>query len=559
MKNFSIRQKILFSSIVPILILASILMAIAYNNYQVAAEKTATSISFSMLENQKSNVKSHIDIAYSAIESIYNSADADNKNAQQQVLSILRSISYDENNYIFVYQYDGLNLATRPKPELEGKNLMDQKDANGKPLIKNMIETAQSGGGYYQYIWFNTANDQNESKMSYVIGLDKWGWMIGTGVYLHYINEEVAYMREEINESANQSMLILLITTAIVVVIAGLLGLLLSRYIAGPIQLMACIMDKVSEGDLSPRMNINSKSEIGIFALKFNGFLDKIYKTMINVSKNANQLAESSSDLRLISKDTYDAIKQQDSETISIASAVEQMSSNAMEIANNGDIVKDAANDAGLKTSEGSAVVQDNLSSVKLLADDISQAAEAVSAIEKRTDEIESMLEVIHSVTEQTNLLALNAAIEAARAGEQGRGFAVVADEVRSLAMRSAESAEEIRRIIEGLIADTQSAVNTMNLSRERSEKNLERTQTVAESLNAIDQAIQSILEKSAYIAQSTEEQNDKAQEIATNTTRIKSISTTSAERMETTKNSSEKLDRLSKDLLAGVNFFRFK
>ena len=171
-------------------------------------------------------------------------------------------------------------------------------------------------------------------------------------------------------------------------------------------------------------------------------------------------------------------------------------------------------------------------SKVQQLASDITNAAEAVGAVEKRTSEIQSMLEVIHSVTEQTNLLALNAAIEAARAGEQGRGFAVVADEVRSLAMRSAESAEEIRKIIEGLTSDTQSAVNIMNLSRERSEKNREQTTIVSDSLSSINESIQAILEKSEYIARATEDQNTAAREIASNTSRIKDISTTSAERM---------------------------
>ncbi|MGH1485902.1 MAG: methyl-accepting chemotaxis protein [Cellvibrionaceae bacterium] len=558
MKNLSIRQKILFSSVAPVIVLALVLMWIVYNSSRSVAEETSGMISFSMLESTKATVKNNVDMAVSAIKPIYDKADADDEEAKKQVLSILRSMDFDNGNYIFVYQYDGVNLATRPKPSLEGRNLIDLKDANGKLLIKDLIDIAKKGGDFYQYIWFNPANDQDEPKMSYSVGLEKWGWMIGTGVYMNYINEEVGFIRDQIHEEANSAVIFELIVTLVVVGLTIFVGSVFAGYIANPVQEMTEIMDEVSEGDLSVRMNSNTGDEIGQFADKFNVFLEKIHGIMTNISSSANQLAESSSDLNLISKETYDAISQQDSETISIASAVEVMSGSAREIAANGDTVKEAANDAGSKTSEGSAAVKDNLDSVKLLANDISQAAEAVSAVEKRTDEIQSMLEVIHSVTEQTNLLALNAAIEAARAGEQGRGFAVVADEVRSLAMRSAESAEEIRKIIEGLISDTQSAVSTMNLSSERSQENLERTNLVANSLNSIDEAIQSILEKSAYIANATEEQNNTAQEIADNTGRIKNISTTSADRMKQTRDSSQKLDALSKDMLNSINFFKF-
>ena len=557
MKNFSIRQKVLFSSITPNVILAAVLMWAVYVNSYKVLEETKTTVSFSMLESAKTGVKDHIDMAVTAIKPIYDNAGENDEEAKQLALSILRSMDFDHSNYVFVYQYDGVNLATRNNPELEGKSLIDLKDVNGKPIIKDLIDIAKSGGDFYRYTWTNPETGLEAAKMSYAVGLDKWGWMIATGAYLSYINDEVNFLSEQISETSKNALLFDLMIAITIVIMATLISILLANYISTPIQKMTKIMERVSAGDLSPRMHISSTDEVGVFARRFNIFLEKTHNIMTNVSDSAQQLTLSSSDLNTISKETYDAISQQDRDTISIASAVEQMSTNAKEIAHNGDNVKDAANDAGIKTKEGSTAVKDNLASVQLLAGDISQAATAVSAVEKRTEQIQSMLEVIHSVTEQTNLLALNAAIEAARAGEQGRGFAVVADEVRSLAMRSAESAEEIRKIIEGLISDTQSAVNTMNLSKERSEENLERTNLVANSLISIDQAIQSILEKSASIAQATEEQNKTAQEISENTARIKTISTTSAKRMKKTRDSSQNLDALSQNLLQGVSFFK--
>lgn len=557
MNNLSIRQKILIAMITPVIALGIILMLVVYNSTKASIDAATTMVSYSTLEDSKDVVQNYVDIAYSAISNIYNNAEGNDEEAKQQALAILQGIRFEDDNYVFVYQYDGMNLASGGIETVEGRNLMDMTDVNDKPIIKDLIDRAQSGGGHYQYVWYNPTTEEDEPKMSYVIGLEKWGWMLGTGIYLNHINENISFLKEEINSEANGALVTQFITGVVITIITAVLGIFIAQIIANPIRLMTEMMDQVSHGDLTPRMKQVSDPEIGAFAHNFNLLLDKIHQILSGVSSTANQLSGSASQLSQISQDTYDAISKQDKQTVSIASSVQNMATHASDIAACGDEVKNSACNAESKANESHKSVEKNLTSVKLLVDEISQAAQAVSAVEKRTDEIQSMLEVIHSVTEQTNLLALNAAIEAARAGEQGRGFAVVADEVRSLAMRSAESAEEIRRIIEGLINDTQSAVKTMDESRGRSEDNLENSTKVTGSLDTINEAVQSILEKSAYIAEVSDEQNTTAQEIATNIDSIKDISATSAERMKQTLDASQQLDKLSKGLLEDIQFFK--
>lgn len=559
MKNLSIRNKILLIAALPAILLTLTLSTMSHFNMLSLADANAKLIEEYSLDASKQRIQDIVEVATTAIKPIYEQAGSSDEEAKKQALDILRSMDFGKGNYVFVYQYDGTNLATRPRPDLEGKNLIGLKDVNNKLLIKDLIDIAKKGSGYYEYVWQNPATKFDEPKISYATGLSKWQWMVGAGIYLDARQAQIDGVLASSQEQVANN-----IAVKIGVSILGLIALVLltfwgSNSISRPIKSISDILKKVSEGDLTCRVNNTNQDEVGRAGQFLNQFLERTSDVLGKVSESAHTLSSSASHVNQTTSETYDAINQQDEETTSIAAAIEEMSVSAQEIALNGESVKDSANDANQKTSQGAESVKVNLESMKLLASDIDVAADAVTAVEKRTSEIQSMLEVIHSVTEQTNLLALNAAIEAARAGEQGRGFAVVADEVRALARRSGESAEEIRRIIEGLITDTQSAVGTMMSSKERSESNLEQTQTMADSLVSIDTAISDILEKSAQIAQGTNEQNVVAQDIAQNTSRIKDIAKESADKMHGTKESSHQLNLLSKDLIQSIAYFRYK
>ena len=556
MKNLNIRSKVLIASVLPVAWFAVVIIWAISTTSHNASEEASIEAGYALKVLSEETLKEKVHIILSSLAPVYKNSNLSQDQIQKQVLTQLKNIEYSEANYLFVVDPQGKMLVNSADQSLEGTNVINKKDLTGKTIFKDMIELSNNAGGYYQYVL--KGEEGNEPTLTYVQKIDTLGWVVGGTTSLNFINEQVQTLNEILNDEVKNSFIIEIIAIVISLIIAIALGIFFANLIANPIKQLVTVIKKIEQGDLTARMAIKTNDEIGEFTKSFNLLIEKIHQILSEVNNSVNALSGSAATLNKTAQNTYEAIKEQDAETNAIAASVESLSVNVKVIAENGVSVKDSASDAGSKTDEGAISVRENLESVSLLAQEITQAAQSVNAVEQRTDEIQTMLEVIHSVTEQTNLLALNAAIEAARAGEQGRGFAVVADEVRSLAMRSAESAEEINKIITGLTEGTKSAVATMNASNERSEKNQARTKDVAKSLEDIQGVIYKILDETAQIAEATVIQGEKTQEIVDNLNRIQSISSSNAKQMKNNKDSSEQLDKLGKKLLDHIGYFKF-
>jgi len=305
----------------------------------------------------------------------------------------------------------------------------------------------------------------------------------------------------------------------------------------------------IAAGDLSHDIVCESQNEIAVMLTGMQEMRLKLRKILESLSSNTDALQTVAHDASHIASEASEGASRQQDETRNVATAMNQMSQTVSDVARNAADAAAAAESANSKADEGRKVVNDVKRSIETLADKVQSGAEAINEVEKESDAIGKILEVIRGIAEQTNLLALNAAIEAARAGEQGRGFAVVADEVRTLASRTQESTSEIQNMIERLQSGTQQAVSVMEEGRSYAGSSVEQALQASEMLDAINEVIAHISTMNTQIATAAEEQGAVAEEINRSVIRISGIADETAEGALRSTESSDQVRQLSDEL----------
>lgn len=387
------------------------------------------------------------------------------------------------------------------------------------------------------------------------------GWQLATTTFSPWKYEIItAYSNDEIAGIVSSASL----KTASIILLGGLVMViivyqLIQAVIIKPLhQTTQRLHDIVSgEGDLTLRFNSTGRDELAELASGFDLLMDRLQKTINSVAGATNKLFSSASQLKSIAAQSSQSAVVQSEDINSIASAIYEMSTSAQQVANNADSVAQAADQAKRESEQGYRNLRETIDSTQSLATNIEQAAHGIEALAGASNEIGAVLNVIRSIAEQTNLLALNAAIEAARAGEQGRGFAVVADEVRSLASRTQASTEEVDKMVKRFQDNSINASSQMRLAEDQVHINVGAADGSGKSIQQVLSAVSQLSSLNQEISASVREQSKVADDINSNITRINNNSDKNHQRVQETLRSAELVSQLTEEIQRQLSAYK--
>ena len=349
--------------------------------------------------------------------------------------------------------------------------------------------------------------------------------------------------------------------TVLAIILAVALTLLLSwrmtHSLTAPLGTAVAAAQTIASGDLTRQLDLTGKDEAAQLLQAMHSMQTTLRSTLEHIGKSAEQLAASTEEMSAVMSESAQGLQQQNNEIEMAATAVTEMSHAVEEVASNA-VTTSADSKAAAETARfGQVQLTDTLSAIGSLTGNVLSASEQARNLAEQTQNISKVLDVIRAVAEQTNLLALNAAIEAARAGEAGRGFAVVADEVRSLAHRTGESTREIEQMIGGIQQGTNQTVSALMTSADQARQTQEQASAANQALSTITQAVSGIDERNLVIASAAEEQAQVAREVDRNLVRIRDLSIQTSAGAEQTQTASQELSRLAGDLSGLVRRFK--
>ncbi|MBV4465059.1 methyl-accepting chemotaxis protein [Pseudomonas sp. F-14 TE3623] len=515
--RMSLKAKVLSLAVLPVLLFALVISLTTLFILQEQARKEVEETRQRLLSDAKATLQSYVAVAMTTIKPLYDAAAPGDDAARAQVVKLLSSITYGKDGYFFGYDSNTVRLFKANSPEGVGQSFKDNRDPNGVYVNRDLVKVAKDGTHYLQYSSPLPGNTQVlVPKLGYTEYLPKWDMAVGTSVNLDGIEAQVAVVEAKVQERMQGVVLSIVGIAVVVLLVIAAAGMLLANTILRPLNLMKANLDDIAagEGDLTRRLSITSQDELGELAGSFNRFVDKIHGLVRQITEMTSQLTGLVNQVSDQAQRSDQAMERQRHETDQVATAINEMSAAAQEVAKSAQNAAVAAQQTDEEGQAAKRVVAGSIVKIHALVNDIRSSGVSLDSLQKDVSSIVSVLGVIRSIAEQTNLLALNAAIEAARAGEAGRGFAVVADEVRALASRTQISTQEIQSMIDRLQAGTQSAVEAMRRSSEAGDGTSAQANEAGASLDAMAQLIGTINSMNAQIASAAEEQTAVAEEI---------------------------------------------
>jgi methyl-accepting chemotaxis protein len=434
--------------------------------------------------------------------------------AQKQAAERIAAIRYDEDNYLWINDLSPKMIMHPLMPELNGKDLTDNKDPNGKAIFVEMAKVCEEKGqGFVDYAWAKPGNRAPVPKISYVELYKPWGWVVGTGIYVGDVNVQ---MRDILIRISAAISIMMIFTLVIAIIVA--------RSVTVPASILAKQTGQVSRGELNIEVSVSSDDEIGKLAGSFKAMTESLRSIISQVAITSSQVAAASNQLASTAEQIATGAEEVAAQAATIATAGEEMSARSGSIARNCQLAAEGAERASQTAKNGAAVVESTIVAMSQIASKVLESAKTVESLGARSDQIGAIIGTIEDIADQTNLLALNAAIESARAGERGRGFAVVAAEVRALAERTTRATKEIGEMIKAIQKETKGAVAAMEQGVHQVETGTVEAVKSGHALQDILRQVNDVAMQVNQIATTAEEQTATTSEISSNMQQITGV-----------------------------------
>lgn len=535
----TIRSRLIFIlvlSLSGLLILAITSLYAEYNN---------------LLEDRKVKTRHVVQVAASVVRYFHEkqtSGAMSETDAKAAALAAVKALRYEKDDYFWINDMQPVMIMHPTKPELDGKDLSSLKDPNGVALFSEFVKTVRgAGAGFVAYDWPKPGAPTPQPKISYVEGFTPWGWVIGSGIYIDDVKDIFI-------QSAVKLMAILLVC----IVIIGTLTTMVVRSITRSISaIKENVLNIRQTRDLTRRADATGHDEMSQIASAFNELVSVFQNTIQHVLNSSTEVKRLSTTLALSAGTVAEASIRQSESSTAMAAAVEEAQANIEHVSSNARSAHSKAEEAGNASVDGKRIVENAADEMVAIAASVGESATHIQKLGEMSEQISLIVTSIKEIADQTNLLALNAAIEAARAGEAGRGFAVVADEVRKLAERTANSTVQIGTMITNIHDGTQQAVLSMNQGNARVGGGVELARAAGQSIGQIRNGADEVIAAVRDIAYALEEQTQATELIVQNVEQIASLAQNNSEATQGIAGSASQLEELARSLELEVSGFK--